>query len=68
MVGYVKSCSAVYPAVEVTMYSIVVLLVAEKKWLVWDRPRELQVPFLLLEGIFQRREEQFLLSALAIDE
>jgi hypothetical protein len=53
-----------------TMYSTAELLVliAEKKPLVWDRQGELQIQFLLLEGIFQYQEEHYLLSALSIDE
>jgi hypothetical protein len=42
--------------------------IAGKMPLVWDRPEELQFQFLLLVGIFQYQEEHFLLSALAIDE
>jgi len=66
----VKSYTVVYPAVGNTMYSMAALLVsiAAKKPLAWGRPKELQIQFLLLEGIFQCREEQSLLSALAIDE
>lgn len=52
------------------MYSMAELLVpiAGKKPLVWGKSGELQIQFLLLEGIFQCQEEHFLLSALAIDE
>jgi hypothetical protein len=58
-------------------YSMVDLLVliAGKKRPVWGRSslrkqslRELRIQVLLLEGIFQCQEEQYLLSALAIDE
>ena len=44
------------------------VLIAEKKPLVWGRLGELQSPFLLLEGIFQCQEGHYPLSALAIDE
>ena len=69
-VVHVESYNAVQLAGEMTYYSMAELLVliAEKKPLVWGRLRELQIQFLLLEGIFQCQEEHFLLSALAIDE
>ena len=44
------------------------VLIAGKKPFVWDRQEELQIHFLLLEGIFQCQEGHYLLSALAIDE
>ena len=59
-----------YDVVGGMTYSMVELLVliAGKKRLVWGRSRELRIQVLLLGGIFQCQEEQFLLSALAIDE
>ena len=67
---HVEPYNVVYPAGGITMHSMVVLLglIAGKKFLVRSRPRELQIQFLLLEGIFQCREEHCLLSALTIDE